>query len=391
MTPAPDSKPIRQRWADWLVIAVFIALIWAPTLDECFHLDRARPPGENRLPAPLPKLQHPNFADAQKFITGLDAYFNDHFGFRKRLICLHRLWRLNFFRDRKGFRSVVAGKDGWFYFNENQMVDHFRGTLRFTPNQLEDWRSYLESYRDWLAARGVKFLFVVVPDKESIYPENLPAWMNKVQPESKLDQFFAYMQKRSTVEVLDLRPCLREARKTTPVYLKNDSHWNQFGAFVAYETLAAALARQLPEIQPATLDDYDRTNKIIPTGDLVALGDIRTAESNAWFFTPKPSLPPLETTVSNLPKRGEIMVATRNVRADGRAVVYYDSMGAYWVPFLGQNFGRVTWFPDEHLTEKFFDPKFIELEKPKVLIVEVIELWFNVAKPKELMTQDKLP
>jgi hypothetical protein len=389
MNPQPLPPPAR-KWANVTLVVIFLVLLAVPTLDTAFHLDRARPPGENRLPAEFPTFTA-DPAGLKNFIPGFEAYFNDHFGFRRRLISWYRLWRLDFFRDRKGFRSVVAGKDGWFYFNENQMVDHFRGTLRFTPEQLEDWRRYLENYRDWLAARGVKFLFVVAPDKESIYPENLPAWMNKVQPESKLDQFFAYMKERSTVEVLDLRPCLREARKTTPAYLKNDAHWNEFGAFMAYETLAAALARQFPEIQPAALDDFDRTNKIIPTGDLVALGDIRSAESNAWFFTPKPSLPPLETTVSDLPKRGEKMVVTQNARAGGSALVYDDSMGAYWVPFLGENFGSVTWVPDEHLTEKFFDPKFIELKKPKVVVIEVIELWFNVAKPKELMTQDQLP
>ena len=103
----------------------------------------------------------------------MEAYFNDHFGFRKRLIRWYRLWRLDLFRDQKGFRSVIAGKDGWYYFNENQMVEHYRGTLQFTPEQLQDWQKYLESYREWLAQRGIKFLFVVAPDKESIYPENL--------------------------------------------------------------------------------------------------------------------------------------------------------------------------------------------------------------------------
>ncbi|MEI9865253.1 MAG: hypothetical protein WDN00_12025 [Limisphaerales bacterium] len=42
--------------------------------------------------------------------------------------------------------------------------------------------------RDWLAKRGIAYLFVVAPDKHSIYPEELPGWAVKVRPQTKLDQ-----------------------------------------------------------------------------------------------------------------------------------------------------------------------------------------------------------
>ena len=216
--------------------------------------------------------------------------------------------------------------------------------------------------------------------------------MNKVKPETKLDQFYTHMKAHSTVDVVDLRPTLREARSQFPVYLKNDAHWNQLGAFLACQTVIKDLSsRQLPEIQAVPLDAFERVNQVITTGDLTALGDIKTVESNACFFTPEPSLPPVETTVVPLPKPGEIMTITKNPKAPDSAVVYHDSMGAYWIPFLGYNFGRTIFLPDEHLTAKFFDPQFIEREKPAIVVIEVIELWFNGAKPKELMALDALP
>src|ERR1035437_425490 len=123
MKPATDSTRPRRPWADWFVIAVFLFLLWAPTLDETFKLDRSRPPGENRLPAPFPQLQQPSLAAAQKFITGLEAYVNDHFGFRKKLIRLSQNWKLGLFHDRSVYK-IVVGQDHWLFWGEAQSEEH---------------------------------------------------------------------------------------------------------------------------------------------------------------------------------------------------------------------------------------------------------------------------
>ena len=100
--------------------------------------------------------------------------------------------------------------------------------------------------------------------------------------------------------MLDLRPALLAAKKTAPVYLKTDTHWNQFGSFIACENIVQVLARQqLPGLVPVTLDSFDRTNRIVAGGDLVNMRGIRISmdESNAVFLTPKPELPVLETFI----------------------------------------------------------------------------------------------
>ncbi len=33
--------------------------------------------------------------------------------------------------------------------------------------------------REWLAARGIAYVVTVVPEKFTIYPEHLPAWVTK--------------------------------------------------------------------------------------------------------------------------------------------------------------------------------------------------------------------
>ena len=382
MSPAPSNSNLK-RLTNICLFTVFITFLWLPTLDTFLHFDHSSIPGENRLPAEFPKIK-PGFDGLKKFIVGLEACFNDHFGFRKGLIWSYRSGIFYSFHDQQGNQSVLVGSDGWLYFNENQMVEHYRGTLLFTPDQLQDWKTLLEQYRDWFAQRGIKFLFVVAPDKQSIYPEYLPSWMNKVSTETKLDQFFAYMKMHSTVDVLDLRPTLLEKRSMGPMYFKTDSHWNQLGAFFAYQRLVNELAVQLlPGAKPMPLDAFDRINVPAPPGDLTAMAGIDSQESNAILLNPKASLPPLG--INTQPYQTGLLIVTRNLYGKGSAIVYGDSFVNYWIPLLGHTFGQVSYFNNHFLTSKFIDAEMCEQEKPTVVIVEVIERSFNVAKPKDLL------
>ena len=384
MSPAPTNSNLK-RLTNICLLALFITFLWLPTLDTFLHFDHSSIPGENRLPAEFPKIK-PGSDGLKKFIAGLEAYFNDHFGFRKGLIWSYRSHIFYSFHDQQGNRSALIGSDGWLYFSENQMVEHYRGTLLFTPDQLQDWKTLLELYRDWFAQRGIKFLFVVAPDKQSIYPEYLPSWMNKVSSETKLDQFFAYMKMHSTVDVLDLRQTLLENRSMGPMYFKIDSHWNQLGAFFAYQRLVNELAVQLlPGAQPVPLDAFERTNVPAPPGDLDALAGTDSSESNTILLKPKASLPPLGITTQ--PHQNGSLAVTRNPHVKGSAVVYGDSFVNCWVPLLGYNFGQVSYFNNHFLTSKFIDAELFKDEKPTVVIVEIIERSFNVAKPKDLLIE----
>ncbi len=176
----PRGEP-RRAWTDWLLIVAVSALLLAPTADYFGHVDWSQPPEENRLMAPPPRLAHWTGAGLRDYLVATEAYFNDHFGFRKRLIRWCQQWKTRLFRN-KSVNLVVTGRNGWLFASEHQMIEHFIGAAQFTPQQLQSWQRLLEKRRDWLAARGIKYLFVVPPDKQTIYPENLPDWLLNAAP-----------------------------------------------------------------------------------------------------------------------------------------------------------------------------------------------------------------
>jgi hypothetical protein len=394
MKPAIDSTRPRRHWADWSLIAIFLILLWAPTLDSFFNLDHSRQPGENRLPAGFPQWPQAHFGDAQKYIAGLENYFGDHFGFRKKLIRWFQNWKISLYHDRTVYK-VITGRNGWLFTSDLQMVEHYLGIAKFTTAQLQSWQTLLEQRRDWLAARGIRYLFVIPPDKQTIYPEELPDWLIHATPahrETKLDQFLQYMQEHSTVEVLDLRPALLAAKTNAPVYLQNDTHWNQLGAFVGSQAVIHRLAEQLPALPSLSRENFSWTNAPINGGDLARMTGSDAVEKNNFAAHPDQNLPLLKRVeapdIISLWDIHKPSAITENPAPIAySAVVFHDSFGGPWQEFLGYSFKKIIFMSEN----REFNPAVIVQHKPDVVINEMLERYFNTQDPDELRTKDALP
>jgi len=327
--------------------------------------------------ARFPELK-PGLAGLRKFIAGLDAYFNDHFGWRNGLIHLHRRLALGLFPEKNELSpGVIVGRNGWFFYKENGTIENDEGSRQFSPQDLQNWQALLEHRRDRLAQLGVKYIFVVAPDKESVYPEQLPGWLKKVQPVTKLDQFFAYMRTHSTVDVVDLRPALQAARQIAPTYYQTDIHWNYFGGFVASQEIIRHLAKQFPGLAPLSLASFKLENQPIPSSTLAAWAEADVNENCAVYLYPRRDLPRLELSAEPPGYVTSFVDFTKNSRASGSALVLCDSFGDGLAPFLGYHFGKVSYFHCLPLSETL-----IRQEKPDVVISEMLQKTFNVANPK---------
>ena len=383
-----ETIPALTRWTNSALIGLFMTLLWLPMMDTLFHFDWAPPTTENRALASFPKTPS-DWHELRGYVAGLEDYYNDHFGCRRCLTQWYNKVRWSVFKDRNT-RSVLVGKDGWLFYTQAQMIDHYTGFLQFTPEQLHDWKVLLEKRRDWLVRRGIAYLFVVTPDKHTIYPEELPDWVKKVRPQTKLDQFVAYMRANSTVPVLDQRDVLLQAKKFHPTYYKTDVHWNDFGGFAAYQELMRTLARQRPGLEPLSLDEFSVTNLIPAPGDLVKGGDmakilgLSLTESNYYSLTPKVKLP--RFTMEQPPQeRVHDPRLTMNPQAKGRMVVFHDSFALSWIQFLGYQFNQINYYWRYDL-----NPACIEQDKPDIVINEMNERFFNTENPVKMMAKEAL-
>jgi alginate O-acetyltransferase complex protein AlgJ len=363
-------------------LLAFFVFLWLPTLDVFFYQDQVPQVNEQRVLAPFP-VRGSGISGMRNFITGLEGYFNDHFGFRKRLIYWGERWRLSWFNESPN-GNVMVGQNGWLYYQDAQSVADMRRTSSFSPNQLEAWKSLLENRRDWMAKRGIHYVFVVPPDKHNIYPEYLPGWIKAVGKTTRLDQFMDYMNKNSTVAVLDLRQPLLQAKRNGNIYFQTDTHWNERGGYIGYRELIHLLSAQMPELEPLPMTAFDAQTKLQPGGNLAFMlaQNKSLTEKNAVTFSARP---PLQQLSLRKNRSGAATVSSTNPNATGKAIVFRDSFSEAWAPFIGYHFKDVI-----YRWQYKWDPTLIENEKPTVVIDELLEHYFYQQNPKELASIERI-
>jgi hypothetical protein len=387
----------RQPWADWLLAVIFVGFVCLPTADYFCHLDWSQPPNENRVMASKPTMAKLDFPGVQSYLAGVESYFNDHFGFRKRLVRWFQHWKREIYRD-EGTKAIV-GQNGWLFYSEGDMVSHYLGAAQFTPAQLQAWQKLLEKRRDWLAARGIHYLFIIPPDKHNIYSEQLPAWLQNAAPTNrvtKLDQFLEYMREHSTVQILDLRRPLLAAKTEAPTYLQNDTHWNEFGAFVACQEVIKTLSKDFPDLPPLRSGDFTWTNSPGRGGDTARMLGLDAPEKNQVIRTPKASfVVPLIRPSPKLALNWDMHDTNADpVISDNPAplnqetvVIFHDSFGGWWRPYFGASFKRVLYVWDN----REFNTRVIAENHPTIVINEMLERFFNFYNPEELMSKEAVP
>lgn len=279
-----------------------------------------------------------------------------------------------------GNRPVILGKDGWMFYTGDRAMEQYLGLRPFSQDQLREFAMILNGRKEYLEKRNIRYLFIVAPSKESIYPEFLPV-VSGTRSVTPLDQLIDYLRANSSVEVLDLREELRAAKRIRQVYQKTDTHWNDFGAYIANRTIVRELSKMFPSIAAMPNPRYRFTVKNCAKGDLAVMigmkeepreGCVSLADENSFYSKRAPidlfyREYKFNDTIAPDPKLVALIMERRDSTLP-RAVVFRDSFSFYLVPFLSEYFSRVLYIWDYR-----FNKDFIEHEKPAIVIDQVAE------------------
>jgi hypothetical protein len=139
--------------------------------------------------------------------------------------------------------TVMHGSGGWYYWlgDDGLSLDrHYRGVAAFPQSYVDATIAELIRRRDWLAARSIAYVVAVVPEKFTIYPEFLPAWVGPPMQPSPHDRVVVAAS-GSGIALLDLRPALREAdgNASTSRRIRTGTIWG----LVGYEAIMRSTAR----------------------------------------------------------------------------------------------------------------------------------------------------
>jgi hypothetical protein len=396
-----------RKYASALLTGLFFALCLLPGVLLFTFEGETRSLVENRDLAGLPSA--PATVEALGTWTGeFDAFVADHFGGRKKLVAAY-----NYVHVLGGISPnprVLIGRDGWFFLEQTFLKDSNRGAMPLSEQALADLLASFERRRAYLDSKGIGFAVLPLPDKNSIFPQYLPATVEFVGP-SRLEQFrdaCAHVRFICVDALAAVREATADGEET---YFQTDSHWNSRGAWFAYRALMETL-RDSGYRKGVLLEETDvefiRLDPFYPTDivrNLLGLQGwipddhgirARVRDDSTYMAFRVSDGQPYEYLYAPPPGQEQKHFKREQPRDGSRVLVYRDSYGNAMLPFLVHSFDELVYVrPPKNMS---FDPADIERHQPDLVIYEFVEraLYYspdnsllNAAAPLELTTSEK--
>jgi hypothetical protein len=214
---------------------------------------------EERVLANFP-VWSSSVAGMQDFFRGIDSWASDRMHYRQQFITWFNTARL--MMGWSPLHNVVVGKQGWLFFNSDASGEHedAMGSGQFTAEELQHWHDYLVYRNREVREQGGMFLFVVPPNKSTVYTEYWPDFYSKVSKQTRLQQLVDVMQ-GSGVAVIDLRAAMQDGKKLGQLYLHADTHWNLLGANIAQYEIMKRLRKYFPSMEPKLYPFHNASQK----------------------------------------------------------------------------------------------------------------------------------
>jgi len=317
----------------------------------------------------------------KSYPSNFEVFYQDNLGFRNILVSLHNTIKMKLFSTTP-VKQVIIGKKGWLYYAESHAIEDFRGLHHFSQDQLDMWKNTLELRRIWLEEQGIKYLFVIAPEKQTIYPEFIPDHLQKVNRKTRFDQLSQYLKKQSKIKFIDLRNPLNEAKDKHLVYFKTDTHWTPDGAYIAYENIINNISPWFPDLITIGRSSLSKVKYEGERDIAKMLGMIKPLkESNDLLFIKAPCARNVDMNIpSDAPPSTQGSIFSKGCNdMNRRAVVFRDSFFEAIEPFLSENFEVITyvWKPFDY----FLLNKLIQEMHPDIVIEEIVERLLTAPYP----------
>ena len=278
----------------------------------------AQPKANERLAA-APKLQSDeglNFA----FLSDLSSYVSDRFFPRQALITARNSLRAKLGGPAEA--DVIAGRGGWLYYA--QTLDDYTGVGAMTPAELASAARNLSLMQEYCDARDISFLFVPVPNKNSLYDAAMPDVGAKAEEHSA--RRLLRLLEDSGVRSLDLFALFRA--QPEPLYFAHDSHWNARGAALAADAINTALGRSSAYFSAAFVEETPHT------GDLFEMRYPAGHDPETDPVYPEP----LRYERAGTDTRPDSITINTTGSGEGSLLMFRDSFGNSLYPYLADSF-----------------------------------------------------
>lgn len=321
----------------------------------------------NEQQTTLPSLNKEDGGFNEKYIQQLGDYFSTHYAFRPQIISTDAEIQSKAF-GTSNLDSVIVGKNNWLYYSST--LDNYLGRNLMTQRAIFNTINNLEITQEYLNENNVKFLFTVAPNKNTLYPENMPYYYGKKEStESNLKNFTSSL-KDSKLNYCDLLTVLESYDEV--LYHDQDSHWNNKGALIAYNEILDKLGK--------AHENYENANASRTKSFYGDLGKMLYPSTQQPEYNYEYDINQTYSYVTPTKSVEEALITTQNDRATGGLYMYRDSFGNALLPYFANAYNSAYFrkaFPVNLALEVGF-------QQSDTVIFEIAErnlIWFAQSPP----------
>lgn len=354
---------------NYIGIGIFILFLSLPTIFGILLPNSSNVQIENRRLADLPAMPK-NLQEFKLMPNKIDDYYADHFGFRWSFLYIYR--HLKYFIHDSPIKIAKFGNEpGWIFYDskkDGDNIGNYRNINHFSKKQLQSFIFKIKAKQKWLADRGIKYLFILAPSKQYIYPEYLPDYIKATNQQNIISQLSEELSLHPEINFLNLTPVLKRAKKNRLLYYKADSHWNLFGANIAQFEIAKKLAQLYPEhIKPYLHpDDIFKPEKF--------QGGLAQRMGLGSYFEEQNFVPQLNACATNLIPKKTIFNQTFSTQCsqDGlNAIIFRDSFFSSLQPYISLYFSSSQYIWKNLSVARL--KKYVDTNTPDIVIEERVD------------------
>jgi hypothetical protein len=326
----------------------------------------------------------PAVSSWKKIPSRFETFLNDHIAGRTSLLDLGARVRIDSLGTSPTPRVWIGSEGMLFYNHRVDLAAEYVGEAA-EEQCVRHWAALTRARRDWCEARGIPFVMIVVPDKQSVYAELLPPMIRHRQSDSVLDRLIELCKTAPTIRLLDLRADLRAAKTEFPTYRLSDTHWTPFGCWRGYSRAVEALSVDFPNVVPRPWSQLQIEVAPFSGGDtwrLLGLSRPPPVEEYPCFrlLDSKATSQTQRVDLHDEDRLGHLRpVVWTNPTANGPHIVLFgDSfIDRDFQELLAQHCQRLVIVPTFEMIESI-----IEQERPDAVIFETVERSILATRPR---------
>ncbi|MCC8069739.1 MAG: hypothetical protein LIO71_08325 [Ruminococcus sp.] len=285
---------------------------------------------ENRTLSQMPKLINDDGSINTSVGVEFETYLSEHFAFRNQLVQLNNQAYYSIF-GQSAEDDVIVGKDGWLYYSKT--IDDYLSRNVLSELEINNIVTTLRLEQEYVENYGGKFLFTVIPNKNTLYDEYMPYNYIKSNTPNNLDMLTEALN-NSEISFCDMKEIL--SSDDSILYHKTDTHWNNHGALIGYNAMLDSL--NIAHNDFSTVSYYSEKSW---DGDLAKMlfpnywkKDVQIQYDIDYNYT--------YTSVLLKEDFDDNIITTSNTNGTDSLLMFRDSFGRALIPFMSEQFNTVT-------------------------------------------------